>query len=160
MKLDTLADSINRELEKDSSFEPTQIPPDLAEIKRLGSWLTLNMYNWRMNKVRKISVMRCKIKKPLMNIYAIEIYPEYDYDVPLLAIDFSCLKKKTFVYINLVPLFNNKDYFGKYTSPTIIGQMLSLGYMLVQIRLMDGYTLALQYLVIALFIVIIGEAND
>ena len=61
--------------------------------------------------------MRCRIKKPSMNIYAIEIYPEYDYDLPLLAIDFSCLKKKTFVYINLVPLFNDKDYFGRYIEP-------------------------------------------
>ncbi len=39
-------------------------------------------------------MMRRTIRIPHLEIFAIEIYPEPDYDLPLLAIDFSCMKKQ------------------------------------------------------------------
>ncbi len=92
----------------------TPVPDDLREIRLPLGALVLNMYNWRMDRVRKISVMRTSIKIPKLEIFAIEIYPEADFDIPLLAIDFSWMKKKTFIYMNFIPLFADSDYHEKY----------------------------------------------
>ena len=115
--MDELKKKIMSQLESRYALEQTFVPDDLKEIKRFLGVFKLNMYNWKMEKVRKISVMRCSVRVPGLEIFAIEIYPETDYDVPLLAIDFSCMKKKSFVYMNFIPLFSANEYYQKYISP-------------------------------------------
>jgi hypothetical protein len=115
--MDNLKNKIMAHLESRYTIEPLPVPDDLKEIKRFLGVFKLNMYNWKMEKVRKISVMRCSVRVPGLEIFAIEIYPETDYDLPLLAIDFSCMKKKSFVYMNFIPLFSDADYLEKYISP-------------------------------------------
>ena len=115
--MDELKKKIMSQLESRYTLEQTFVPDDLKEIKRFLGVFKLNMYNWKMEKVRKISVMRCSVRVPGLEIFAIEIYPETDYDVPLLAIDFSCMKKKSFVYMNFIPLFSSNEYHQKYISP-------------------------------------------
>ncbi len=115
--MDNLKNKIMSHLESRYTLEPLPVPEDLKEIKRFLGVFKLNMYNWKMEKVRKISVMRCSVRVPGLEIFAIEIYPEADYDLPLLAIDFSCMKKKSFVYMNFIPLFQDEEYCKKYVSP-------------------------------------------
>lgn len=115
--MDNLKNKILSKLESGYTLEPLPVPDDLKEIKRFLGVFKLNMYNWKMEKVRKISVMRCSVRVPGLEIFAIEIYPETDYDLPLLAIDFSCMKKKSFVYMNFIPLFQDEEYQKKYISP-------------------------------------------
>ena len=112
--MEALTNKIISHLQEKYNHEPTFIPEDLREIKRFLGTFRLNMYNWRMEKVRKTSIMRCTVKIPSLDVFAIQMYPEPDYDLPLLAIDFSCMKKKSFVYINFIPLFSDKDYHDKY----------------------------------------------
>ncbi len=95
-------------------LEPTPIDDDLREIRLPLGYLKMNLFNWRTRKVRKVNMMRSSILVPKLEIFAIEMYPEDGYDIPLLAIDFSCMKKKTFVYMNFIPLFTDSDYRGKY----------------------------------------------
>ncbi len=46
------------------------------------------------------------------------IYPSYDYDLPLLGIDFlSFGKKKILVVLDFQPLFRNPEYLEKYIEP-------------------------------------------
>ncbi len=108
---------ILQHLEDKYELEPLAVPEDVREIKRLGGAFKLNMYNWRMEKIRKISIMRCSIRIPKLDIFAIEMYPESSYDLPLLALDFSKMKKKTFVYINIIPVIGDKKYIKKYVFP-------------------------------------------
>jgi hypothetical protein len=115
--MDELKKKIMSQLESRYALEQTFVPDDLKEIKRFLGVFKLNMYNWKMEKVRKISVMRCSVRVPSLEIFAIEIYPEADYDLPLLAIDFSCMKKKSFVYMNFIPLFSGNEYHQKYIAP-------------------------------------------
>ncbi len=115
--MENLKNKIMAHLEARYTLDPISVPDDLKEIKRFLGVFKLNMYNWKMEKVRKISVMRCSVRVPGLEIFAIEIYPESDYDIPLLAIDFSCMKKKSFVYMNLIPLFQGDKYQKKYISP-------------------------------------------
>ena len=98
-------------------LEPLPVPEEVREIKRPLGLLTLNMYNWRAPKLRKVSVMRGSVRVPELEIFAIEAYPEDGYDLPLLAIDFSQMKKKTFVYINFIPLFTDPAYRDRYIAP-------------------------------------------
>ena len=114
--MEELKNRILSHLEGKYTLRPTSIPKDLKEIKRFWGIFQLNMYNWRLEKVRKVSIMRCTVRVPHLDIFAIEIYPEPDYDLPLLAIDFSCMKKKSFVYMNFIPLFNDRTYQDKYIS--------------------------------------------
>ena len=114
--MEELKNRILSHLEGRYTLQPTSIPEDLKEIKRFLGMFRLNMYNWRLEKVRKVSMMRCMIRVPHLDIFAIEIYPEPDYDLPLLAIDFSCMKKKSFVYMNFIPLFTDNIYLDKYIS--------------------------------------------
>ena len=115
--MDELKKKIMTQLKSRYTLEQTFVPEDLKEIKRFLGAFKLNVYNWKMEKVRKISVMRCSVRIPSLEIFAIEIYPETDYDLPLLAIDFSCMKKKSFVYMNFIPLFHGDEYQKKYISP-------------------------------------------
>ncbi len=112
--MEDLENRILNQLESRYHLEPLPISEELREIKLPLGYLKLNMRNWRMGKVRKISVMRCTVLLPRLQIFAIEMYPEDDYDVPLLAIDFSKMKKKTFVYMNFIPMFEDDAYFKKY----------------------------------------------
>jgi len=115
--METLKNNILSQLESRYTIEPIPVPEDLKEIKRFLGVFKLNMYNWKMEKIRKISIMRCSVKVPGLEIFAIEMYPEADYDIPLLAIDFSRMKKKSFVYMNFLPLFADEGYRKKYISP-------------------------------------------
>ena len=115
--MEELKNRILSHLEGRYTLQPTSIPEDLKEIKRFWGMFRLNMFNWRLEKVRKVSIMRCTVRVPHLDIFAIEIYPEPDYDLPLLAIDFSCIKKKSFVYMNFIPLLNDRTYQDKYVSP-------------------------------------------
>lgn len=115
--METLRNEIISLLESRYTLEPTPVPEDLREINRLMGLMKINMYNWKMEKVRKISIMRLSVRVPQLDVFGIEMYPDADYDLPLLAIDFSCMKKKTFVYINVIPLFADTEYQDKYIAP-------------------------------------------
>lgn len=115
--METLKNEILSHLESRYTLEPTPVPEDLKEIRRFLGFVRINMYNWKMAKVRKISIMRLSFRVPQLDVFGMEMYPETDYDLPLLAIDFSCMKKKTFVYMNLIPLFTDKEYQDKYIAP-------------------------------------------
>jgi len=112
--MEALKNRIMDHLESRYALEPLPIDEDLREIKLPLGYMKMNLYNWSMEKVRKVNVMRSSVKMPSLEIYAIEIYPEDDYDLPLLAIDFSKMKKKTFVYLNFIPLFADAAYQEKY----------------------------------------------
>ncbi len=112
--MEALAKKMLDHLEARYKLEPLPIDDDLKEIKLPLGYMKMNLYNWSMEKVRKVNVMRSRVKIPNLEVYAIEIYPEDDYDLPLLAIDFSKMKKKTFVYLNFIPLFTDEDYRAKY----------------------------------------------
>ena len=114
MEMEALKAKMLRDLENRYSLEPTPIDDDLREIKLPLGLMKLNLFNWRMEKVRKVNIMRTSVKMPSLEVFAIEIYPEDDYDIPLLAIDFSKMKKKTFVYLNFIPLFQDAEYQQKY----------------------------------------------
>ena len=115
--MENVYNKILQHLEKKYELEPLAVPKDVREIRRLAGTFKLNMYNWRMEKIRKITIMRCSIRIPKLDIFAIEMYPESSYDLPLLAIDFSKMKKKTFVYINVIPVIGDKKYIKKYIYP-------------------------------------------
>jgi len=92
------------------ALSPTPVPEDLQTIRLPLGFLALQLYNWRAPKIRKVNVMRSTVKFPRLEIMALEIYPESSYDIPLLAIDFSCMKKKSFIYMNFIPLFPDRQY--------------------------------------------------
>lgn len=115
--METLGNEMLAHLESRYRLEPIPVPEDLKGIKRFLGLLKLNLYNWKMEKVRKVSVMRLSLRIPHLEVFAMELYPEADYDLPLLALDFSGMKKKTFVYMNVIPLFTDKEYQDRYIAP-------------------------------------------
>lgn len=114
MEMEALKAKMLADLERRYALNPTHIDDDLREIKLPLGFMKMNLYNWSMEKVRKVNVMRTFVKMPNLEVFAIEIYPDDDYDIPLLAIDFSKMKKKTFVYLNFIPLFQDAEYHEKY----------------------------------------------
>lgn len=95
-------------------LEVTPVPEDLRDIRLPLGFVKMQLYNWRASKIRKVNIMRSAVKLPRLDVLALEIYPEDTYDVPLLAIDFSCMKKKSFIYMNFIPLFADQDYKQRY----------------------------------------------
>ena len=75
-KMENLKNKMLASLESKYTLDPIPIPEDLMEIKRFLGVFKLNMYNWKTEKIRKISMMRCSVKVPDLEVYAIEIYPE------------------------------------------------------------------------------------
>jgi 15,16-dihydrobiliverdin:ferredoxin oxidoreductase len=54
----------------------------------------------------------------MAQIFNSVIYPSYDYDLPLLGIDFLAFgKKKILVVLDFQPLFRDEDYLTKYIEP-------------------------------------------
>lgn len=112
--MDTLKDTLLEQLRRRSSLEPTPIAPDLQDIRLPLGFLKMRLDNWKTARVRKVNMMRCTVVVPKLEIFAIELYPDADFDVPMLAIDFSCMKKKSFIYMNFIPLFPDADYYERY----------------------------------------------
>jgi hypothetical protein len=115
--MDSLYKRVLKRIENQYTLEPLPVPEEVEEIKLPLGVFRLNMYNWKADGIRKISVMRSSLKIPKLEVLAIEIYPELEYDVPLLAVDFSLMKKKTFIYMNFIPLFTDPAYFARYIEP-------------------------------------------
>ncbi len=112
--MDQLKDSMLAMIQQRYPLEPTPVPDDLRLIRLPLGFMTLRLDNWRAPRVRKVNVMRSSVKLPRLEILALEIYPESCYDIPLLAIDFSCMKKKSFIYMNFIPLFTDSRYVQRY----------------------------------------------
>lgn len=112
--MDRLKNSMLAMIQERYPLEPTPIPEDLRTIRLPLGFVTIGLDNWRAPKVRKVNVMRSTVKLPRLEILALEIYPENGYDIPLLAIDFSCMKKKSFIYMNFIPLFTDQEYLQRY----------------------------------------------
>lgn len=112
--MNTLKDTLLEQLRRRAALEPTPIAPDLQDIRLPMGFLKMRLDNWKTTRVRKVNMMRCTVVVPKLEIFAIELYPEADFDVPMLAIDFSCMKKKSFIYMNFIPLFPDADYYERY----------------------------------------------
>lgn len=112
--MDRLKNSMLAMIQERYPLEPTPIPEDLRTIRLPLGFVMIGLDNWRAPKVRKVNVMRSTVKLPRLEILALEIYPESGYDIPLLAIDFSCMKKKSFIYMNFIPLFTDQEYLQRY----------------------------------------------
>jgi len=112
--MDQLKDTMLDMIQQRYPLEPTPVPDDLQKIRLPLGFLSMQLYNWRAPKIRKVNVMRSTVKFPRLEILALEIYPESTYDIPLLAIDFSCMKKKSFVYMNFIPLSTDPQYLQRY----------------------------------------------
>jgi len=112
--MDQLKNSMLAMIQERYPLEPTPVPEDLRSIRLPLGFVTIGLENWRAPKVRKVNVMRSTVKLPRLEILALEIYPENGYDIPLLAIDFSCMKKKSFIYMNFIPLFTDQEYLQRY----------------------------------------------
>jgi len=112
--MDHLIDSMLALIQDRYPLEPTAVPEDLREIRLPLGFMTLRLNNWRAPKVRKVNTMRSNVKLPRLEIIALEIYPESSYDIPMLAIDFSCMKKKSFIYMNFIPLFQDPQYIQRH----------------------------------------------
>jgi len=112
--MDHFIDSMIAMVQARYPLEPTPVPDDLREIRLPLGFMTLRLNNWRAPKVRKVNTMRSNVKLPRLEIIALEIYPESCYDMPMLAIDFSCMKKKSFIYMNFIPLFTDRQYLQRY----------------------------------------------
>ncbi len=122
--MDHLKDAMLAMIRERYPLEPTFVPEDLRHIRLPLGFMTLRLDNWRAPKVRKVNVMRSSVKLPRLEILALEIYPESCYDMPLLAIDFSCMKKKSFIYMNFIPLFTDRQYLQRYVErlrPVVAG---------------------------------------
>lgn len=112
--MDTLKNRMLAMIQERYILEPTPISEDLRAIRLPLGFVTIGLDNWRAPKVRKVNVMRSTVMLPRLEILALEIYPESGYDIPLLAIDFSCMKKKSFIYMNFIPLFTDQEYLQRY----------------------------------------------
>lgn len=112
--MDQLKDTMLAMIQERYPLEPTPVPEDVRSIRLPLGFMTLKLDNWRAPKVRKVNVMRSSVKFPRLEILALEIYPASCYDIPLLAIDFSCMKKKSFIYMNFIPLFTDRAYLQRY----------------------------------------------
>lgn len=112
--MDTLKNTMLDMIQQRYPLEPTPVPEDLRAIRLPLGFISIGLDNWRAPKVRKVNTMRSRVKLPRLEILALEIYPESTYDIPMLAIDFSCMKKKTFIYMNFIPLFDDSEYRQRY----------------------------------------------
>jgi 15,16-dihydrobiliverdin:ferredoxin oxidoreductase len=110
---------LERELFQRFALEPRSIPSGLESLvsERGKNPATIQSWCYQCPELRKIRYTYIDAGETAQ-IFNSVIYPNYNYDLPLLGIDFLAFgQKKILVVIDFQPLFRHQDYIDKYIEP-------------------------------------------
>ena len=100
-------------------LEEREIPPELEyQVSQRGkNPAMIESWCYQCPQYRKIRYTYINAGE-MAQIFNSVIYPSYDYDLPLLGIDFLAFgKKKILVVLDFQPLFRTPEYIEKYIEP-------------------------------------------
>jgi 15,16-dihydrobiliverdin:ferredoxin oxidoreductase len=104
-------------IENKFSIESISIPDTLKHISSPSGLFDMHCYNWKAERIRKISFFQLKVDNPCIEAFGISIYPKPSFDVPILGCDCNLTEKIVNPVINFIPLFNDALYLRKYIEP-------------------------------------------
>ncbi|WP_341733369.1 15,16-dihydrobiliverdin:ferredoxin oxidoreductase [Microcoleus sp. EPA2] len=110
---------LEKELSKNFALESRPIPSGLESVvsERGKNPATIQSWCYQCPELRKIRYTYIDAGETAQ-IFNSVIYPNYNYDLPLLGIDFLAFgKKKILVVIDFQPLFRDRPYIDKYIEP-------------------------------------------
>jgi 15,16-dihydrobiliverdin:ferredoxin oxidoreductase len=110
---------LEKELSKNFVLESRPIPSGLESVvsERGKNPATIQSWCYQCPQLRKIRYTYIDAGETAQ-IFNSVIYPNYNYDLPLLGIDFLAFgKKKILVVIDFQPLFRDRPYIDKYIEP-------------------------------------------
>ncbi len=98
-------------------LQEMSVPKELAEVRLPFGIVRVRCFNWSAQDIHKIYAMRTTVKLLGVDTLGIAVYPETDYEVPVFIADITAMKKKVLGYINVTPLFTDKEYVHHYIEP-------------------------------------------
>ena len=110
---------LEKELSERFELQPRPIPSGLESLvsDRGKNPATIQSWCYQCPKLRKIRYTYIDAGETAQ-IFNSVIYPNHDYDLPILGIDFLAFgKKKILVVLDFQPLFRDPDYIEKYIEP-------------------------------------------
>ena len=110
---------LEKELSERFELQPLPIPSGLDSLvsDRGKNPATIQSWCYQCHKLRKIRYTYIDAGETAQ-IFNSVIYPNHDYDLPILGIDFLAFgKKKILVVLDFQPLFRDPDYIEKYIEP-------------------------------------------
>ncbi len=110
---------LEQELFKRFDLESQPIPPGLErQVSTRGKYpATIESWCYQCPQLRKIRYTYIDGGEA-SQVFNSVIYPSYEYDLPLLGIDFlSFGKKKILVVMDFQPLFRDQEYLARYIEP-------------------------------------------
>ena len=98
------------------------VAPELAEPKSFLKILQARHMNWRTGRDRKVFGMRFGVKLPSLDQMNFIMYPEPDYDMPILL--FFCLLtgRKAICHVNVNCMLTDDAYLEKWVAPLVRAQ--------------------------------------
>ena len=115
--MDTFLKEVLDHVEEKLFIESIPIPDQLKDITSPSGLFNMHCYNWKAEKVRKISFFELKVDKPFSEAIGISIYPEPSIDVPIFGCDYNLTEEIVNPVINFIPLFNDHADLEKYIEP-------------------------------------------
>jgi 15,16-dihydrobiliverdin:ferredoxin oxidoreductase len=110
---------LEKELSERFELQPRPIPSGLDSLvsDRGKNPASIQSWCYQCPKLRKIRYTYIDAGETAQ-IFNSVIYPNHDYDLPILGIDFLAFgKKKILVVLDFQPLFRDPDYIEKYIEP-------------------------------------------
>jgi 15,16-dihydrobiliverdin:ferredoxin oxidoreductase len=110
---------LEKELSENFVLESRPIPSGLESVvsERGKNPATIQSWCYQCPELRKIRYTYIDAGETAQ-IFNSVIYPNYNYDLPLLGIDFLAFgEKKILVVIDFQPLFRDRPYIDKYIEP-------------------------------------------
>jgi 15,16-dihydrobiliverdin:ferredoxin oxidoreductase len=110
---------LEKELSENFVLESRPIPSGLESVvsERGKNPATIQSWCYQCPELRKIRYTYIDAGETAQ-IFNSVIYPNYNYDLPLLGIDFLAFgQKKILVVIDFQPLFRDRPYIDKYIEP-------------------------------------------
>jgi 15,16-dihydrobiliverdin:ferredoxin oxidoreductase len=110
---------LEKELSERFELQPRPIPSGLESLMSDRGKNPASIQSWcyQCPKLRKIRYTYIDAGETAQ-IFNSVIYPNHDYDLPILGIDFLAFgKKKILVVLDFQPLFRDPDYIEKYIEP-------------------------------------------
>jgi len=110
---------LEQELFRRFELRSREIPPELEfQVSQRGKTpAMIESWCYECPQLRKIRYTYINAGE-MAQIFNSVIYPSYDYDLPLLGIDFLAFgKKKILVVLDFQPLFRDPEYLATYIEP-------------------------------------------
>lgn len=122
MDLDSAFQAVIDRVQRHFPLQPVAIDPELAEPRSFLKILRARHMNWRAERFRKVFGMRFSVKVPALEQMNFIMYPQPEYDTPILLCFCLLTGRKLICHVNVNCVSDDAVYRDKWVAPLLAAQ--------------------------------------